>query len=384
MDPFAIYFPQFYPIETNDKAWGRGFTDWALVANANMRDLWPRRAPLRGFYDGSRPDVHLEQIEEARLAGIGGFGVYHYWFYTHQELGAFERTRLERADASTHPWFLIWASEGWSRRWLGDPAELVHLSSAPSSDAIDAHCDHLARCFESPGYFRIDGRPVFAWYHLAHFVDPARVVEQYRRRWQLLGFDVYTVQFIKKPFEAQLSALVSGSYLFEPRLYFSFSRPGKGRAAGQTRDLIARVFGERVVSRLLVVMDRLVARGVSYSAADFVRYLHSDTRRKLLATVHGEVQEVISPGWNNAPRYQERYTAVENLGVADFSGLLREAAFRSPLPPLVNAWNEWSEGAAIEPCAYLGRRYLDAIQALAEIGSDAEGAQHACAVSGGR
>ena len=42
---------------------------------------------------------------------------------------------------------------------------------------------------------------------------------------------------------------------------------------------------------------------------------------------------------------------------------LAAAARVITLPPLINAWNEWSEGAAIEPCAYLGTRYLDALRA---------------------
>ena len=66
------------------------------------------------------------------------------------------------------------------------------------------------------------------------------------------------------------------------------------------------------------------------------------------------------PGWNNAPRYGERFTALADVPAAAFGELLR-APSRSDLPLLINAWNEWSEGAAIEPCAYLGTRYLDAL-----------------------
>lgn len=55
MKPFAIYFPQFYPTKTNDDAWGAGFTGLALVANSNLRDAWPRRAPATGFYTTDLP-----------------------------------------------------------------------------------------------------------------------------------------------------------------------------------------------------------------------------------------------------------------------------------------------------------------------------------------
>ena len=73
MKPFAVYFPQFYPTATNDMAWGAGFTDWALVANANMRKHWPRRAPAAGFYDGSSTTVHAHQMAEAKAAEKSGF-----------------------------------------------------------------------------------------------------------------------------------------------------------------------------------------------------------------------------------------------------------------------------------------------------------------------
>ena len=56
-----------------------GFTDWTLVANANLREAWPRRAPAAGYYDGSSPLVHARQIGEALDAGIGGFGIYHFF-----------------------------------------------------------------------------------------------------------------------------------------------------------------------------------------------------------------------------------------------------------------------------------------------------------------
>ena len=46
--------------------------------------------------------------------------------------------------------------------------------------------------------------------------------------------------------------------------------------------------------------------------------------------------------------------------------LVGDALGKSDLPPLVNAWNEWTEGAAIEPCAYLGRSYLDAVTAVTD------------------
>jgi len=363
MNPFAIYFPQFYPISTNDKAWGKGFTDWTLVANANMRDWWSRRAPERGFYDGSVTKVHALQMAEARQAGIGGFAVYHYWFYTHHELDAFERTLMREPREAGLPWFLVWASEGWSRRWMGDATELVHLPASPSTAQIRHHCEYLAACFEHPNYVRVNGLPLFAWYNVGHFSDPARVLGEYRRTWTALGIDVHVAQFVKRPFDVRFSPLVDSNYLFEPRLYFAMQGQGGSIVAKRILDGLNRIGGERWTSRLLVAADRVAPRGKTYESAKFVQYLSSSRRQELITSLGSEAQDVLTPGWNNTPRYGRKFTALEDLPPDVFASLIAERRGAAKgLPLLINAWNEWSEGAAIEPCAYLGRRYLDAIR----------------------
>lgn len=363
MKPFSIYFPQFYPTPTNDKAWGYGFTDWTLVATANLHDRWLRRAPRRGFYDGSDPAVHMAAMDEMALHGLAGTAVYHYWFYSHQELPAFEDTlRTRRAPV---PWFLIWASEGWSRRWIGDPTAIVDLTRSPSASEITLHCDYLLGCFDRPEYFRLRGKPVFVWYNLAHFDRPGEVIAQYRERFHVAGVDVALGHFMKSPFDAQYSKLVDFTYLFEPRLFFGMRRKDRGSAAKRLFDRFRSALGESASSRLLVALDRLQPKGKTYLASDFLKYFESDEREALLRQIDGPVQDVLSPGWNNTPRYADRYTALENIDPTAFARLAGLAEARQPeLPPLINAWNEWSEGAAIEPCAYFGTRYLDALSPI--------------------
>ena len=365
MKPFTIYFPQFYPTPTNDEAWGQGFTDWALVAYANVHKRWSRRAPRRGFYDGSDPSVHQQQFEEMRRFGLGGFALYHYWFFAHQELDAVERTLLQRADADVLPWFLVWASEGWSRRWVGDPTPIVDLDARPTMSMIEAHCDHLARCFSHPAYLRVGGRPLFVWYHLAHFERPHELVARYREALARRGFEVYVAHFVKNPSDVEHSAVVDASYLFEPRLFFGMQRIARGSFAKRSFDRVRSLLGERAASRLLLLFDRAQPTGRTYSARGFLEYLRSERRANLVAAFGEVVQEVLSPGWNNVPRYAERFTALEDLPADDFAACLRAAAGNGPLPPLINAWNEWSEGAAVEPCRYQGTRYLDAIASAA-------------------
>lgn len=362
MKPFSIYFPQFYPTPTNDRAWGKGFTDWSLVAHANLHDRWARRAPRRGFYDGADPVVHRTQMDEMVAAGLGGMAVYHYWFYTHHELPVFEQTLLAERGGIDLPWFLVWASEGWSRRWIGDASPIASLAKEPTQPDIEAHCLYLLHCFEQPSYFRWQGKPLFVWYHLDHFTHPRRVIEQYREALRRHGVDIAVGHFIKNPFEVRYSALTDLSYLFEPRLYFGMRRAARGSRAKQAFELVQRLMGEPAAQRLLTLLDRVQQKGHTYPADDHLRYLRSDERARLVSSLSGTVQEVISPGWNNTPRYVDRFTALQDIPPQQFGELARQAAARvDTLPALINAWNEWSEGAAIEPCAYFGTRYLDAM-----------------------
>lgn len=362
MKPFAIYFPQFYPTSTNDDAWGKGFTDWLLVERANEDEIWSKRKPLKGFYNGSSTQVHLEQIKEAVSGDLGGFAIYHYWFFDHQELDAFEKTLLSVPQESSIPWFLIWATESWSKRWAGDPTTILNLSSNPNDSEIRSHCHYLVRCFGDPNYFCWNNKPLFVFYNLAHFDNAEKTLSTYRATFKQLGFDVAFGHFIKSPADISFSNLVEVNYLFEPRLFFNMHRSMRGGISRRLLNAISSILGKSVALKFLVFADKFQQKGQTYSAKSFVQYIKSQQRSDFEHLLDGEVQEVFSPGWNNTPRYKNRFTALEDIEPEVFSGFLQQASKKSKLPTLINAWNEWSEGAAIEPCAYLGSRYLNRIK----------------------
>jgi hypothetical protein len=73
------------------------------------------------------------------------------------------------------------------------------------------------------------------------------------------------------------------------------------------------------------------------------------------------------PGWDNTPRRGEAAYVFHGSNPLSFRRWLARAAGAatagggSPLL-FVNAWNEWAEGARLEPDGRFGRGYLEAVR----------------------
>jgi len=357
---YAIFFPQFHQVRVNDLAWGHGFTDWALVAVANAFDYWTRRSPACGFYDLANPNDVRAQFDAAAVAGLDGFGMYHYYFTDGSELDAVERYLHKSQPPPGFQYFLIWANENWSRRWAGRNTEILKTaSSAPGIKQISDHVRYLKPYMESGSYTRIANKPMFVIYRPDVFKDPAATIALYRDEFARAGIHPSIGYFAKNVSDAEYSHIFDFCYIFEPRAFLNFSGIRKNRVAGQVFKKVLRLLADERAEMVSEHTVRLLNRGArKYSFASFLAYFSSSDRKALLQSLKCPVQNVLTCGWNNAPRYRQRFTEVEVPTPNQFSEMLelslRDDGCSEALPLLCNAWNEWSEGAAIEPCMYLG------------------------------
>lgn len=369
MKRYAIFFPQFYRIDINDLAWGHGFTDWTLVSAANAFTYWERRSPSCGFYDLSRDhDIHA-RFEFASNAGIDGFAIYHYRFDDGPELQAVEQYLQRERPPGDFSYFYIWANENWTTRWIGNKVRMLkELSRRPDRRAVADHVDYLAPFMRSTFYTTVGDRPLFVVYRPDHFSEPEVTLALYRDEFQRVGLNPLVGFCVKNVADMLYTSHFDFCYMFEPRLFFNSHGVRRNPVALQTYRMLTKMLSQRTVEAISEAVTRILNKhSGSHSFADFLQYFASDARRDLVLASRCPVQEIVTCGWNNAPRYRNRRTKLDVPSVDQFSVMMNliedSPASGSEVPLLCNAWNEWAEGAAIEPCSYLGdtllRSYLE-------------------------
>lgn len=360
IEKYAIYFPQFHQVSVNDEAWGVGFTDWFLIGNANAFDYWKKRAPLKGYYDLNDPGIVENQFEEASRYGLNGFAIYHYWFDTGGELGSVENYLFKNKPPDDFKYFFIWANEDWTKRWAGMDSDIIRkISRSPSDDEIKRHVEYLLPFFQSDSYSRHNGKPMFMFYRSDVYDNPSDVINRYIKTFLGLGVDVALGLVIKRPADVSELTGFDFCYLFEPRLYQNFYGIRKSRFVNVLYRFVSKFMKGSSVENISRYISTTLNHGdVKGFFSNYTKYMLSGERLRFFLNIKIDCQNVISCGWNNAPRYRDRAVNLVDvptqIDFSDFLIKLNSTYPSSDLPILCNAWNEWSEGAALEPCYYNG------------------------------
>jgi len=364
--PFFSFFPQFTTDPLNDAAWSPGFTDWDLVRA--LPDT-QRRAftPARGMYDPTAPD-YLSALERelGALSPDAGLAVYHYFFDGRHVLQGFEQQLL--AQRSRLPFFICWANETWSKRWVGRPNDII-VAQRHELDrtVIERHATYLARLFELEGYQRHAGRPLLLIYNPQASPTLPRAIALYREAFAALGHRPFFGACLSYPQPAEHITPYDFACEFEPRFFFnSGTQAGAARLAARLKLAFPGLF------EWLGAQRDSLRRRAGQREFPYARYLDLLVRGALepaLRQSAGDRPLMRSTffSWNNTPRYRDRSTIVSHAGVtpaaiSDAVGSMRSDA---GLPLFVNSWNEWSEGAALEPGVETGTALRTAfLQAL--------------------
>lgn len=341
----AFYLPQFHPVPENDAWWEPGFTEWTNVTRATPAFLGHHQPHLPadlGFYDLRVPEVQAAQARLAQQYGIDGFVYYHYWFQGRRLLERpFEQVRV--SGAPDLPFALCWANEDWRSRWNGSSGALLVEQTYSDADDED-HIRYLVECFRDPRYVRVDGKPLFLVYRAAALPDPARTAALWRRRAREAGVGELMLVRVESGFPGEHGD--PAAIGFDAAVEF---QPDWGRLPSPDPTL-----APRFVTDYDAAVDAMLAKpDVPYRRFPGV-----------------------TPRWDNTARRAEDATVLRGSSPEGYGRWLRTVVDRvreRDADPVVfvNAWNEWAEGAHLEPCSAYGHAYLEAHAAA--IGPSAPG-----------
>ena len=330
----AFYLPQFHPIPENDGWSGPGFTEWHNVVQS--KPLFPGHHQPHlpkdfGFYDLRVPEIRQEQARIAKAHGIDAFCYYHYWFEGHRPLHRLVDETLQHGSPDM-PFCLAWANENWSRHWDASAHEVL-LRQRYSPEDDEEHGRFLLKAMSHPLYLRVDGRPILFIYRVQALPDSRATIARWREIWREGGIDdVHIVKFdTHGDFSSPDAYGVDAAAQFIPH---------------GTTERVSRLHPQGADPGDVILNYADVAREyISAERPAWRRY------------------ECVVPDWDNSPRRgRGRSLLMHGSTPALYEQWLSEVYKRTPSDGLVliNAWNEWAEGAHLEPDLRNGDAYLKA------------------------
>ncbi len=345
----ANYLPQFYPIPENDLRFGKGYTEWTAVQNANA--LFPNhqqpRVPLnRTYYRQDSVETIRWQCELAQAYGINGFALYHYYFGENEIALEQPAKIILQTPSLPVSYMFIWANESWGRRkdsnqfrnqWTslydtGEGADTVFEQEYGGTPQWDAHFRYLLPFFLDARYIRIDGAPVFGIY------KPNDIAE----------LDSMTAYFQKLAIQNGLPGLhIIGINIWEEH------------------NLDAVLYQLPNAAYHCGVPDTETVNGVTRK--DYRTICEKGC--EIPANPCGDTYFGMFVDFDNTPRYGTRHSL--SLTYADpctFEIYLRRIIQKNQhLNPgrqmlFLNAWNEWGESNYLEPDEQNGYCRLEAVK----------------------
>lgn len=367
----AMYLPQYHCIPENDKFWGKGFTDWVTVKKAKplFEGHDEPRVPLdNNYYDLSDKENVAWQARLAKDAGIYGFGVYHYWFNNNTNILIKPAEIIRDNDDVDINYFLVWDNGNWKRSWsnvsgnawspLADgneikkgPEILIPYILGEEKD-WENHYNYLKSHFKKEKYIKVDNKPVFI---IFNYSDDIVRMSDY---WDMLakndGFAGMHIIYRNM----RSGGMSNKSIIPQGRYVFNYEPSHNG--------WINTSFFERITRKLLKKVGLYQPPTAKLHILDYDKIWKTILRKAKSENKNGYIYHGAFVEFDDTPRRGHNggravVGATPDKFKSYISELLRISEIQNKPFVFLTAWNEWGEGAYLEPDVKRGYTYLKSL-----------------------
>ncbi len=367
----AFYLPQFHPIQENDKFWGKGFTEWTNVAKAKplfKGHKQPQIPADLGFYDLRLPEIRKEQARLAKEAGIEGFCYWHYWFGNGKRVLEMPFNEVLRSGEPDFPFCLGWANHSWTTKtWEKGKSfskdTMIFEQLYPSDEDYINHFYNNLPAFKDKRYITVDGKPLFLVFQPEGIPNSKHFIEL----WNKLAIEnnLNGIHFV-----GRCDAL--------PIINRSNYKKIESLAEGRFQKILD--MGYDGVNSITLKYSEFKASGIIKKGYHSImrkvfkglvldKYKYCDIVKN--AVIKEDYKENIYPQLiprrDRSPRagrgamiYYDNSPEIFKVAAQKTVDAVKNKENEHKLI-FLNAWNEWGEGAYMEPDLEFGHRYIEAL-----------------------
>lgn len=344
--------PAFHRVERNDKLWGKGFTEWDNVRNAKSLfkgHVQPVLPLDENYYDLLDVKSLKYQSSLAQKYSVDGFIFYHYWFGNGElELEKpVEIYRKELKDKTSY--CFCWANHSWTRNWKNGNSELIVEQKYCDKKDWIAHINYFIKFFRDEKYIRVNGRPLLYIYNMSDIDCFDEMLKVWNEELAKNGIkNLYICEFISSKNRKENSEKSDAVVEFEP-LYTTFFDVSKFNLL------------KRYVCKKLKIID---CQNYDSLWRKIIK------RNRVYGTKH--IQKGCFTNWDNSPRKDRKNVMIVKDSSPEkfYRNLKKLVEYERTNCDndfiVINAWNEWGEGAILEPTEKDGFAYLEAIKKVKE------------------
>jgi hypothetical protein len=341
--------------------WPEGIGEWEIIQKGDPRfeGHYQPRVPLWGYVMDNDPAEFERKIGAAVSHGVDMFIFDWYWYEGEPFLeSSLDDGFLKAQNNREMDFYLMWANHDvngtmWNRYRY--PSDTMIWEGKVTWEEYRAMVSRVTgQYFNLPNYYRIDGEPVFSIFSFIDLFNSFGSLEGTR---EALAY--FNSEALKAGYPGVHIQLITMGMWGDAGIL-----PGED-ASGMELNEIVEYLGIKSMATYNWRMAGI--------AEDYIPWAEAGIRQRNQWDERLDIPyfPVVSIGWDNTPRYARfgkeqvvhRGNTPESFG-AYMLEARRYADSHPEQPPLImiNAWNEWVEGAYLEPDMKWGYGYLEAVR----------------------